>query len=195
MQLSGEIEKKSCEITLKPESNEKLSTLELANSGENNEHLAVNIELEGATLGASGGGCETAGLKSTSAAKLTGVIEAFEVTPGVAAPVFRLSFGGGMYPRMTGLNQTRTVSITNFGDDPGKPGAALVNAGPHFASYDVQNKTVAECGNTELISQGSCTMTVKFIATAPGGVVAYQKIQILAVGGAVLDQMAIFANV
>ena len=121
--LKGEIAKKPCEVTLGTKSNEKLSNLTLINSGENNEHLAVEIALKGATVGASGAGCEIAGIKSTSTAKLTGAIEALEITPGVAAPLFTVSFGPtGNAMRV--VNETRTAIVTNHGTSrrPGQRG-------------------------------------------------------------------------
>jgi hypothetical protein len=191
--LNSEIGGKSCQVTIKPESNEKLSTLELADSGKENEHMSVNIELKGVTLSTSGSGCETAGIKSTSTAKLTGAIDAFEVTPGVVVPIFRLFFGGGATPAINALNGTRTVIVSNSGT-PAKPEMELANAGPDFGSYEVINKTLAECQGTMIATQGTCTMTVKFIARTPNGGVAYQKFQILGAGGAVIDQMTIIAN-
>jgi len=191
--LSGEIEEESCSITLSPESNEKLSTLELANSGESDEHMAVNIELEGATLSASGGGCEAAGIKSTSAATLTGVIEAFEVTPGVALPVFKLFFGGGKFPSMNTLWESRTVIVANSGTEA-KPETALTNAGPDFPSFDVFDNTVAKCQGMVLAPSGTCTMTIKYIKKRADGAIAYEKFQILNAAGAVVDQMSIFGR-
>ena len=159
--LKGEIAGKSCEITLEPKNNEKLSTLTLVSSGESNENLVADLALEGVTVGASGAGCETVGLESTSSAKLIGAIEALGVSSGVEllAP-WRFSYIGE--PGLFGVGKKVTVYVTNEGASA-KPN---VIAQGHAAWFEISNKTMAECSATLLLMNQACSMTVEFTKKA-----------------------------
>jgi len=159
--LKGEIAGKSCEVTLEPKFNEKLSTLTLVSSGKSNENLVADLALEGVTVGASGAGCETAGIKSTSSAKLSGAIEALGVSSAVEqlAP-WRFSYTGE--PGLFGVGSKLTVFVTNEGASA-KPNVIAQGHAGHFKVY---NKTMAECSATLLLMNQACSMTVEFIKYA-----------------------------
>jgi len=187
--LKGEIAKQACEVTISPKANEKLGNLTLIDSGKSNENLAVNIGLSGVTVGASGAGCEIAGIKSTSVAKLTGTIEALAVTPGVAAPVFGVFFGTSN--SMTTLGEKRTVSVVNIGS-LGSPGLRLGEAGD-VALFKIDNATLATCQGTILNTNASCLMTVEFKAKPTPARVSRLLVQITE-GGVVTAEVSIFGS-
>src|SRR4051794_27954511 len=111
--LKGEIAKKSCEVSLEPKANEKLSNLTLIDSGEKNENLAVNLGLKNVTVGVTGEGCAAAGIKATSTGELAGAIEALSITAEVAAPGFSVYYVTSN--TMNAVGQKRTVGVVNNG--------------------------------------------------------------------------------
>jgi hypothetical protein len=156
--LKGEIGKKTCEVTLPTKANEKLSALTLIDSGKENENLSVTIGLAKANVSVSGAGCETAGIKSSSTAKLAGVIEASGVKAEVVAPVFRVYRTGS--GSMTAVGQTKMGGVVNSGD-PGAPGNIL-QEGDNVLFFRVFAEPFTDCQNGVLLENVSCPMTVEF---------------------------------
>jgi hypothetical protein len=184
--LKGEIAKKSCEVTLEPKSNEKLSSLTLIDSGEKNENLAINLGLKNVTVGVAGGGCEAAGIKPTSTGELKGAIEALSITGEVPVPGFSVYYVTSN--TMTAVGQKRTVGVINNGAGAA-PGMKLLEAG-NSPWFKVANQTVAACQGGFLNMGASCQMEVEFKLASSNIKTLYIQIW---EGGVVTSEVPIFA--
>jgi hypothetical protein len=161
----------------------------LNGSGKSNENLSVDIGLEKVTVGASGEGCATAGIKSTSTAKLAGVVEALEVSSGVPVTVFRLyKIGSGT---MNATGQKKTVGVLNTGPLD-NPGARLLTGGA-TASFNITANPLATCQANPLTTDGACEMTVEFTNAMPGGA-GIKRLVFEIVEGAETHQLAILGS-
>ncbi len=152
-----EVAKVPCEIMVEPKENKERKSIGLVDSGENDENTILNFALKNITTSVKGALCSTLGVTSTHEGKMNGAMEALQVAPALAAPVFRVSREGTA--RIMGT-QTRKVHVANFGT-MGAPGASLSTAGDN--GFAVGTKSLAECQMEPLAMGESCGMTVRVV--------------------------------
>jgi hypothetical protein len=184
----------TCEVKIEPKENKNRETVDLFDTGEKSESLDLNLNLTKVTVTASGKGCTSAGIKSTSSAKVSGAMEAKQVQPGMAAPQFILT-APTVPLTFNALNQKRELSVVNISAGaaatPTRAGVSNLVTGLQFGFFKSENKKVSECATTMLNEKESCKMEIELMAASPNRVTrgAVQYIE-----GANRDQMLLIAR-
>lgn len=165
---------KACEIKIEPEKNKALETVALFDTGEKSEGLDINIDLTKVTVATAGEGCTSAGIKSTSAAKVSGAIEVEEIQPGMAAPQFSLS-SPTVPVNFTKVKQKREVFVENVSAGaaatPQRAGISTFVTGRQFGFWQSENKKVSECATTALNEKQTCKMEIQLISPTPNRII------------------------
>jgi hypothetical protein len=184
-----------CEVKIEPAENGERKSALVAFSGGEDENLSLDFEVTGITTTVSGL-CESLGIKSTHEAKLTGAIEAEQVTPGgPPASEFRLLYpprtvpsilrAGGQVEVLLGNASSGAVSgpgVTRFTtSEPGWTGAA---------AFSVASRTVAECATFLFGANATCGMKVTFRG-GTNQTYVYLLLQVARTGGGVESTLAV----
>jgi hypothetical protein len=165
---------KACEVKIEPKENKNRETVGLFDTGETSESLDINLDLTKVTVTATGEGCTSAGIKSTSSAKVSGALEAKQVQPGMAAPQFILT-SPTVPVTFKAVNQKREVSVVNISAGafatPTRAGISSLVTGGQFGWFESENKKVSECATTALNETQSCKMEIKLKFPTPNRII------------------------